>query len=200
MTDSTANLLYVTLCSVMLFAWVMGFMWRQRRGVIGGLRPLALLVPLGVLVLFLGLQNDLPPAVGIGVAFVLLGEYLPWSYRRAPRRRLGGLGLRLSPATLPELPDLELQLESGGATVRNVGHSPLVVHGWSPTSVNAWWPARDARAGEPLTRLAVGRQARLSPWPSANCGVRIWYRREGEPQTLLFRADWPGEGVERVLN
>ena len=202
MSENTADLLYTALCSLMLLAWVLGVTRRQRRGLLGRMRPPALLVPAGVLGLYFGLADDLPPLIGVGIGLLLLGEYLPWSYRPAPRRlRTSSLRQRLAVFTTPELPDLELQLEPGGALVKNVGRGPLTVQGWSPTSVNAWWPARNVSGRAPLTRLAVGRSARLSPWPLPNSGVRVWYRREGDPVNLwLFRADWPGEGVERTLN
>ncbi len=200
--QGTADLLYTLLCSLMLLAWVLGVTRRQRRGLLGRMRPLALMVPAGVLALYFGLASDLPPLIGVGIALMVLGEYLPWSYRAAPRRPLTtSLRQRLAAFKTPDLPDLELHLEPGGAVVKNVGRGPLTVQGWSPTSVNAWWPARQVAGGAPITRLAVGRSARLSPWPLPNSGVRVWYRREGDPVNLwLFRADWPGEGVERTLN
>ena len=109
----------------------------------------------------------------------------------------------------PSLPDLELTLEVGAAKLLNTSGRTLHLAGWSPVSDNAWLSTRSAD-GSPLSRLPAGATAYLTPWSpldSSSAGVRLWYAREGEDTTYLFRADWASSWVrgtpdagERVLN
>ena len=108
-----------------------------------------------------------------------------------------GLALRFGPAVEPLTPDLELDLSGDGPRVRNVGPFPVTLHGWTPTSFNAYLPVTPEQ-------LPVGQEATLTPWPAGNAGLRIWYTRVGESTTYLYRADWTPPEVrtqhEHLLN
>ncbi|AWN23073.1 hypothetical protein DKM44_07395 [Deinococcus irradiatisoli] len=131
--------------------------------------------------------------------------------RPATARRVPDPFLRRWQGTLiPDLPDLELTLDVNAARLLNTSGRTLHLAGWSPASSNAWLRARSA-AGAPLSTLNAGETAYLTPWSPLDAGhssgLRLWYVRDGEDATYLFRADWtgswarPGEAApERVLN
>lgn len=113
-------------------------------------------------------------------------------------------------AVIPTVADLELTLEVDAARLLNTSGQTLYLAGWSPASANAWLGIRN-EAGQPLAALNAGETAYLTPWSPIsshpNEGVRLWYSREGEDATYLFRADWANswaktslEVGERVLN
>lgn len=118
---------------------------------------------------------------------------------------------RLQGSVTPQVPDFELSLGIDAARLLNVSGRSLLLSGWSPASGNAWLRTRTA-GGQPLARLAAGETAYLSPWSPTSGGpsegVRLWYAREGDDTTYLFRADWANTWVppgladqgERVLN
>lgn len=111
----------------------------------------------------------------------------------------------------PAVADLELTLDVHAARLLNTSGQTLHLAGWSPASGNGWLRTRSAD-GRPLATLNAGETAYLTPWSPVvggpGEGVRVWYLREGEDATYLFRADWANSGVqsgaaeagERVLN
>ncbi|WP_420596390.1 hypothetical protein [Deinococcus sp.] len=150
-------------------------------------------------------------AVLYSLAGLLSGLLYP---RRAPARSAGVPNVflrRLQVPVTPATPDLELSLDVDAARLTNTSGRTLHLAGWSPASGNAWLRTRDA-AGQPLAVLNAGETVYLTPWQplpgAAQEGVRLWYAREGDDVTYLFRADWantwvPGEKSEwgeRVLN
>ena len=114
-------------------------------------------------------------------------------------------------AVTPAVPDLELSLDVEAAKLLNTSGRTLHLAGWSPASGNAWLRTRSAD-GEWLGSLRAGETAYLVPWKPVSSapseGVRLWYVRDGEEATYLFRADWANswlqaslpETGERVLN
>lgn len=114
-------------------------------------------------------------------------------------------------AVTPAVADLELTLDMNAARLLNTSGHTLHLAGWSPASGNAWLRIRSAD-GKLLSTLDAGETAYLMPWSpmrgGAHEGVRLWYAREGEDATYLFRADWANSWVkesaaeagERVLN
>lgn len=151
-------------------------------------------------------------AVLYGLAAVLSAVLYP---RRLPLptapRPVQPFLRRWQGARLPAVADLELTLDVHAARLLNTSGQTLHLAGWSPASGNAWLRTRSAD-GQPLATLNAGETAYLTPWsPVAGGpgeGVRVWYAREGEDATYLFRADWASSGVpggaaeagERVLN
>ena len=168
--------------------------------------------PLFLLIAFLGGAAQalrLPPfpplvwSLWAGLLLLSLG-YLLSSGRRSRRQgrvTAPGLTLRFGPLSAPTWPDLELRLDGEQARLHNIGGAGLYLAGWSPSGENGWLRPQDA-AGQPLTLLPKGAAALLSPWPSDQSGVRVWYVRENEPEVaLVFRADWtPLNSPQRVLN
>ncbi len=165
--------------------------------------------PAFLLIAFLGGGAQalrLPPLVWTLWAGLLLASlgYLLSSGRQSRRQgrvTAPGLTLRFGPLSAPAWPDLELRLDGEQARLHNIGAAGLYLAGWSPSGENGWLRPRDA-AGQPLTLLPKGAAALLSPWPSDQSGVRVWYVREHEPEVaLVFRADWtPLNSPQRVLN
>ena len=114
-------------------------------------------------------------------------------------------------AVTPAVADLELTLDVHAARLLNTSGQTLHLAGWSPASGNAWLRTRSAD-GQVLAVLNAGETAYLTPWSpmvgGPGEGVRVWYARDGEDATYLFRADWanswlPGsteEVGERILN
>ncbi|AZI42215.1 hypothetical protein EHF33_05180 [Deinococcus psychrotolerans] len=114
-------------------------------------------------------------------------------------------------AVTPAVADLELTLDVNAARLVNTSGHTLHLAGWSPASGNAWLRTRSAD-GELLSTLSAGETVYLMPWSpmrgGPHEGVRLWYAREGEDATYLFRADWANawvsqgaaEAGERVLN
>ena len=114
-------------------------------------------------------------------------------------------------AVTPAVPDLELSLDVDAAKLLNTSGRTLHLAGWSPASGNAWLRTRNA-SGQWQGSLKAGETAYLTPWKpmsgSPSEGVRLWYVRDGEDATYLFRADWANswsqadapEVGERVLN
>ncbi len=132
--------------------------------------------------------------------------------RRPPAARpISPFLRRWHEALVPATPDLELTLDVDAARLLNTSGRTLHLAGWSPASGNAWLRARSS-AGTPLTTLNAGETAYLTPWSPLDSGhsggLRLWYARDGEEVTYLFRADWasswalPGdtEARQRVLN
>ena len=165
--------------------------------------------PVFLLIAFLGGAAQalrLPPLVWslwAGLLLLSLG-YLLSSGRQSRRRgrvMAPGLTLRFGPLSAPAWPDLELRLDQGQARLHNIGAAGLYLVGWSPSGENGWLRPQDAK-GQPLALLPKGATALLSPWPSDQSGVRVWYVRENEPEVaLVFRADWtPLNNPQRVLN
>jgi hypothetical protein len=180
------------------------------------LSVLAVLFSLGLSMLAVGTNTAsglllAAPLTVLSLAAVLSAALYP---RRSLRKVASFSNIfthRWQPTVTPGLPDLELSLDVGTARLLNVSGRSLLLAGWSPASDNAWLRVRDA-AGHPLARLAAGETAYLGPWSPMNGGpregVRLWYVRDGEDTTYLFRADWatswvpqgrPEQG-ERVLN
>ena len=182
---------YTLVCVAMLIAWGIKARRLRRQNLIARRGSL---VPIGVLLLWTALNTDVAPLIGVGVALILIGEFLPDITVRAARHKSPRLGTfpRWSDAHEPGKPDFELHLEEAGARVQNVGGSTLFLHGWSPADQNGWLFLRAADgSGHPITVLKSGEWARLSPWPIPNRGVRVWYARTDLPdQQWLFRADW----------
>ena len=151
-------------------------------------------------------------AVLYGLAVLLSAALYP---RRSPTlpapRPVQPFLRRWQGAQLPAVADLELTLDVGAARLLNTSGQTLHLAGWSPASGNAWLRTRSAD-GQPLAILNAGETAYLTPWsPLAGGpgeGVRVWYVREGEDATYLFRADWANSWVpggaeevgERILN
>ncbi len=140
-------------------------------------------------------------SVWAGLFLMAMAALLGAGTRRPAAAPMLGLAARFRPSVLPAWPDLELKLEGDRARVQNIGQGALYLAGWSGSAENGWLRAHDA-AGRPLTLLAKGSSAVLSPWPPGQHGIRVWYVRQWAPaEGLLFRADWtPPGAANRVLN
>lgn len=198
-------LAYFLLCSAALVYWGARTIRLGRAGLFD---RRGWLIPVGVVVLFVGLlSEETAILIGVGGALALIGEFFPQLRRRRAPATLAPPLLpkfeRFRPALEPSKPDIELYLDAEGARVRNVGSVPLRLEGWSPGGANGWLKVRaDDEAGAPLDALAPQSFARLAPWPGAPAGVRVWYTRADAPEVRrVFRAYWsaPPPG-ERELN
>ncbi|GHF34425.1 hypothetical protein HNQ07_000134 [Deinococcus metalli] len=122
-------------------------------------------------------------------------------YPRAERRPALDFQTRWNTTVVPEWPELDVTLTERGAHLKNVSRGKVLLAGWSPAGVNAWYRVR-GEDGRVLAELRAGQEALLpvSAWDS---GVRVWYGRAGaDAQARLFRADWTpaARAAERVLN
>ncbi|THF87982.1 hypothetical protein E7T09_01800 [Deinococcus sp. KSM4-11] len=131
-----------------------------------------------------------------GVAGLLAAVLYP-----RPARAALGFQVRWNTALVPEWPELNITLTERGAHLKNVSRGKLLLAGWSPAGVNAWYRVRGEN-GQVLAELRAG-QVALLPVTAWDSGVRVWYGNAGtEPSARLFRADWTpaARASERVLN
>jgi hypothetical protein len=91
-------------------------------------------------------------------------------------------------------------LSERGAHLKNISRRPLLLAGWSPAGINAWYRVRGPD-GRVLAELRSGQEA-LLPMNGRDSGVRVWYGPDPTGDPLLFRADWtpPARADQRVLN
>ncbi|MFC3835443.1 MULTISPECIES: hypothetical protein [Deinococcus] len=109
-----------------------------------------------------------------------------------------GFLARWNTPVVPEWPELNVTLSERGAHLKNVSRGKLLLAGWSPAGVNAWYRVR-GEDGQVVSELRAGQEALLpvSAWDS---GIRVWYGAAEAPR--VFRADWTpaARAAERVLN
>ncbi len=100
----------------------------------------------------------------------------------------------------PEWPDLSVTLSERGAHLKNISRRPLLLAGWSPAGINAWYRVRGPD-GRVLAELRAGQEA-LLPMNGRDSGVRVWYGPDPSSDPHLFRADWTptARADQRVLN